>query len=80
MRRIDREWYATLWPLINSDRSSVIVTVIHGPIDLLGRQMITTDDGRVIDSIGEKIDRAVLAAAQEAVCLAPMYAFPTSIA
>jgi xanthine dehydrogenase accessory factor len=68
VQRLDREWYATLRPLINNDQSSVIVTVISGPIDLLGRQTIVKDAGEAIGSIAPEIDRAVLAAAQEALC------------
>ena len=78
VQRLDREWYATLQPLINSDHSSVIVTVISSPIDLLGRQMIATDDGRVIGSIGEKIDREILAAAQDVLCTGKSQRFTLS--
>src|SRR5512139_1825624 len=39
VQRLDREWYATLRSIITSERSSVTVTVISGPIDLPGRQL-----------------------------------------
>lgn len=68
VQKIDREWYTILQPIINSDRSNVIATVISGPIDLLGRQLIVNDHAEVMGSIAPEIDRAVLAATQEALC------------
>jgi xanthine dehydrogenase accessory factor len=68
VQRLDRDWYATLRPLINADRSSVVVTVIRGPLDLLGHELIVGDDGKVIGAIEPEIDREVLAAAQEVLC------------
>jgi xanthine dehydrogenase accessory factor len=49
-----------------SDRACVIATVIRGPIDLLGRQLLAKDDGQVIGSIAPEIDQAVLVATHEA--------------
>jgi xanthine dehydrogenase accessory factor len=66
VQRFDREWYAILRPITTSDRFSVIATVISGPIDLLGRQLIVQDDNQVLGSIAEQFDRAVLAAARDA--------------
>ncbi len=68
VQRLNREWYTFLRPIVNSDRSSVIVTVISSPIDLLGRQLIVTDDDQVFGSIAPMIDRVVAAAAQDALC------------
>ncbi len=66
VQKIDREWYAALRPIIASDRSSVIATVISGPIDLLARSIIVTDDGSTIGMLSAEIDRAVMAAALHA--------------
>jgi xanthine dehydrogenase accessory factor len=77
---IEREWYTILRPIIMSDRASVGVTVIRGPIDLLGRQLIVKDDGLLVGSIAPEIDRAVLAAAQEALCSGQSHRFELSTA
>jgi xanthine dehydrogenase accessory factor len=68
VQKIDREWYAALRPFITADRSSAIATVISGPIDLLGRSLIVNEQGDVTGAIAAEIDRAVVAAAQEALC------------
>jgi xanthine dehydrogenase accessory factor len=62
VQRLDPEWYEVIRPIIHADQSNVVATVICGPIDLLGRQMIVKDDGQTIGSIAPEIDRAVLAA------------------
>jgi xanthine dehydrogenase accessory factor len=69
VQRLDPNWYAALRPLINTDQSNVIVTVISGPIDLLGQQLIVTSDNQTMGSITPEIDRAVLAAAQDVLCI-----------
>ena len=68
VQRLDREWYATLRPIINSDHSSVIATVISSPIDLLGRQLIVENDDQTLASIAPEFDQEVLAAAQDVLC------------
>ena len=68
VQRLDREWYATLRLIINSDHSNVVVTVVSGSIDLLGRQLIVKGNDQAIGSIAPEIDRAVLAAAQDVLC------------
>jgi xanthine dehydrogenase accessory factor len=57
-----------LRPIITSDQSSVGVTVIRGPIDLLGRQMIVKEADQTLGSIAPEIDRAAITAAQDALC------------
>ena len=66
VQRLDREWYATLRPIITSERSSVGVTVIRGPLDLPGRQLIVKDDDQTLGSIAPEVDHAAITAAQEA--------------
>jgi xanthine dehydrogenase accessory factor len=80
VQRLDREWYAALRPLIHADRSSVVVTVISGAIDLLGRQLIVTHGDQTIGSIAPDLDRAVLAAAQDVLCTGKSQRFTLSAA
>jgi xanthine dehydrogenase accessory factor len=68
VRQLDRDWYAALRSNVNADRASMVVTVIRGPIDLLGHEMIVGEDGTMIGAIDPEIDREVLAVAQDALC------------
>jgi xanthine dehydrogenase accessory factor len=68
VQRFDPDWYDVIRSIFNTDRSSVIVTVISGPIDLLARSIIVNDAGDVIGTLGAEIDREVLAAAQNVLC------------
>jgi xanthine dehydrogenase accessory factor len=78
VQRIEREWYTTLHPIITSDHASVIVTVIRGPIDLLGRQLIVEDDDQTLGSIAPEVDREVWAAAQDVLCTGKSQRFTLS--
>jgi len=66
VQRLDREWYAALRPIITSERSGVGVTVIRGPRDLPGRQLIVKDDDQTLGSIAPEVDHAAITAAQDA--------------
>ena len=63
VQRLDFTLYTAIHTALQSDRSSVIVTVIRGPIDLLGRSMIVNDAGEVIGTLGAEVDRDALEAA-----------------
>jgi xanthine dehydrogenase accessory factor len=66
VQRLDPDWYTVIHPMMHADRSSVVVTVIRGSSELLGRQMIVKDDGQVIGSIGTGSNREALTAAESA--------------
>ena len=68
VQRLDPGWYDVIRSIIQADRSSVVVTVIRGPIALLGQETIIGEDGTVIGVIDPEIDREVLAAAQDVLC------------
>lgn len=63
VQRLDRSLYEAIHTALQSDRSSIIVTVIRGPLDLLGRALIVHDTGEVIGTLGAEIDRDALQAA-----------------
>ncbi len=65
VQRLDRDWYATLRSILNAERSSVVVTVIRGPLDLLGHELIVGEAGTVSGAIDPEIDREVVTAAQD---------------
>lgn len=64
VQRLDRSLYEAIHTAYQSDRSSIIVTVIRGPLDLLGRALIVHDTGEVIGTLGAEIDRDALQAAK----------------
>ena len=68
VQRLDRVVYAAIRAALRADRSSVIVTVIRGPIDLLGNSIVVNEAGDVIGTLGADIDRAAVEAATEVLC------------
>ncbi len=68
VQRLDRVSYAAIRSAGSDDRSSVIVTVIRGPIDLLGRTIIVNEAREVSGTLGAEIDRVAMAAALEVMC------------
>jgi len=68
VQRLDPGWFDVIRSIIQADRSSAVVTVIRGPIDLLGRELIVAEDGTISGAIDPEIDREVLAAAQDVLC------------
>jgi xanthine dehydrogenase accessory factor len=68
VQRLDRVVYDAIRAALRDDGSSVIVTVIRGPIDLLGRSIVVNDVGGVIGTLGAEIDRGAIEAATEVLC------------
>ena len=68
VQRLDRVVYDAIGATLRADNSSVIVTVIRGPIDLLGRSIVVNDSGEVIGTLGAEIDRAAVEVANEILC------------
>ena len=68
VQRLDRTIYEAIRPALGDDRSSVIVTVIRGPIDLLGRSILVHEAGDVIGTVGAEVDRAAIEAAHDVLC------------
>lgn len=64
---LDVEFFDIVRPLIGEDRSFAIATVIRGAANLLGREMVFDEDGRVMRSIGNEWDDLVLKMAQETI-------------
>lgn len=68
VQRLDRTLYEAIRSALNTDRSSVIVTIIRGPIDLLGRTIIVNETGEVVGTLSAGIDRGAVEAAVEVLC------------
>lgn len=68
VQRLDHVIYAAIRAALDDDRSSALVTVIRGPIDLLGRSILVTDAGDVIGTLGAVIERGAVEAATDVLC------------
>ena len=68
VQRLDRTIYEAIRSALSDDRSSVIVTVTRGPIDLLGRSILVHEAGDVIGTLGAEVDRVAIEAAAEVLC------------
>jgi len=68
VQQFDRAIYAAVRSALADDRSSALVTVIRGPIELLGRSMLVNDTGDAIGTLGAEIDRAAVEAAADVLC------------
>ncbi len=68
VQRLDRAVYEAIRAAMQADRSSVVITVIRGPIELLGRAILVPDAGGVIGTLGAEVDRAAVEAASDVLC------------
>ncbi len=66
VQRLDPAFYDSLHVALNEDRPVASVTVISGPKDLLGRQLLLRDDNHHIGSLSSKLDQAALSEARAA--------------
>ncbi len=66
VQRLDRVVYEALRAALQADGSSVIVTVIRGPIDLLGRSIVVHEADKVIGTLGAERDRVAVEIARSA--------------
>jgi xanthine dehydrogenase accessory factor len=69
VQRLDRGVYDEIRAALRADRSNVIVSVIRGPIDLTGRTIIVYEGGEASGTLGAEIDRAVVEAANDVLCV-----------
>jgi xanthine dehydrogenase accessory factor len=62
---LDAEFFQYLRSVLVEERSAVSVTVVHGPNDLIGREMLLREDDSVTGSINEELDSIALSLAKE---------------
>lgn len=65
VQRLDLDWFDTLHPFLLEDRPVASVTVVKGPDDLPGRQLLIGEDGTRSGTLTEGIDAAATEAALE---------------
>jgi xanthine dehydrogenase accessory factor len=66
VKPLDPELYAPLRDAINDERAAASVTVIRGPDEQLGRELLVRGDDQVFGTLGDPLDKAALTAAQTA--------------
>ena len=65
VKPFDSEYFKSLRSVIEEEKSAVNLTVVRGPNDLLGREMLVEDSGAITGLLGEHLSAAALNAAKE---------------
>ena len=65
VQRLDPEFYKSLRSVLVKEQSAVCVTVIRGPKELIGRQILLRDETNVFGAISNELDPIALNLAQE---------------
>jgi xanthine dehydrogenase accessory factor len=63
---LDAQLYATIQQTIKTDQLAATVTIIRGPAEWLGHEMLVPQDGTPTGTLGDQLDRPALAAARAA--------------
>ena len=69
VKPLDKEFFRSLRSVLVEERAAVVLTVVRGPNDLLGREMLIKEDGNVIGSIREDLDERAMRLAKETLLL-----------
>ena len=62
---LDREFYKSVRSVLVGEQPAVSVTVVRGPIELIGRQILMRDNGSVIGTINDDLNAIALNLAKE---------------
>lgn len=65
VKPLDRETFQALRSVLKDERRAVLVTVIRGPAELLGRELLIREDGQITGTLGPKWDESVSYLAKE---------------
>ena len=66
VKPLDMEFFKALRSMLAEEQTAVIVTVVRGPNEMLGREVLMRDDGNVTGTISNELDERVLNLAREA--------------
>jgi len=69
VKPFDSEYYKSLRSVIEEEKSAVNLTIVLGPTDLLGREMLVRDDGLVTGMFGDHLSAAALKVAKDTLVL-----------
>ena len=67
VKPLDTELFKSLHSVLTEEQSAVLVTVVKGSDEILGREMLVRDDGMVASTLINDLDKNALALAKEAV-------------
>jgi len=65
VKPLEPNFFKSLRSVLLEEQTAVIVTVVRGPDDLLGREILVHDDGNVLGTISNELDERVLNVARE---------------
>jgi len=65
VKPLDREFFKSLRSVLVEEGAAVLTTVVRGPDQLLGHEMLIRDNGTVTGSISEELNEKVLKLARE---------------
>jgi xanthine dehydrogenase accessory factor len=60
VKPLDGEFFEALRSVLEREESAVVATVVRGPDDLAGKEMLVHESGQVIGSFGAQLDEAVV--------------------
>jgi xanthine dehydrogenase accessory factor len=65
VKPLETEFFKALRSVLTEEHPAVVVTVVQGSDEMLGRQMLLREDGRIIGSLHEELDKQALNLAKE---------------
>jgi xanthine dehydrogenase accessory factor len=65
VKPIDAEMFRSLRPVLVEERPAVLATVVKGPDEILGREILLCDDGSTTGALGDPLNDQVLILAKE---------------
>jgi len=65
VKPLDSDFFSELHSVLVDEHQAVVVTVVRGPNDLLGREILLKDDGNVTGTLNDELDANALNLARE---------------
>jgi len=65
VKPLDSRFFESLRSVLVGEQPAVLVTVVRGPNDILGREMLVRDNGNVTGTLSNKLDESALNLAKE---------------
>ena len=65
VKPLDIKFFNTLRSVLVEEQSAVVVTVVRGPDELLGREILVRENGNVIGSLNDELDEHAIDLARE---------------
>src|ERR1044072_5056305 len=60
LKTLEPNFYKSLRSVLLGDQAAVLLTVVRGPEELLGREMLVYDDGSVTGTLSHELDESAL--------------------